>query len=146
MKIAIASDHAGWEIKDKVSEMIRALGHEVVDHGPASAERVDYPDFAEKVSRSVQSSSEEKGILICGSGIGMSMAANRYEGVRAVIAVTGLQARMARLHNDANVLCLGARFSGLSVIEEIVNEFLNTEFEGGRHGGRVAKIDSCAQS
>ena len=145
MKVAIASDHAGWSIKDSVAEIVRSLGHEVTDYGPESSERVDYPDFAEKVSRSLQAGTEERGILICGSGIGMSIAANRFEGVRAVVAVTGLQARMSRMHNDANVLCVGARFSGLSVIEEMVSEFFKTEFEGGRHAGRVGKIDSCCR-
>jgi ribose 5-phosphate isomerase B len=145
MKVAIASDHAGWEIKERVCAIVRALGCEVEDYGPASADRVDYPDFAEKVSRSVQTHAVDRGVLICGSGIGMSMSANRFDGVRAVVAVTSLQSRMSRLHNDANVLCIGARFSGLSVIEEIAKEFFTTKFEGGRHAGRVAKIDSCCK-
>ena len=143
MKIAVASDHAGWDIKEKVCAMITSLGHEVEDYGPDSNDRVDYPDYAQKVSADVQTGTLDRGVLICGSGIGMSIAANRFKGVRAVVAVTGLQAKMSRQHNDANVLCVGARFSGISAIEEIVAEFLAAEFEGGRHQGRVEKIDKA---
>nr|ADI21487.1 ribose 5-phosphate isomerase RpiB [uncultured myxobacterium HF0070_11L13] len=142
MKIAIASDHAGWSIKKQVGDFAESLGHVIIDHGPDNSDRVDYPDFAQSVSQSVVSGQADRGILICGSGIGMSIAANRYKGVRAVIAISALQAKMARQHNDANVLCVGARFSGMSVIEAMISEFLESDFEGGRHEGRVAKIDA----
>ena len=145
MKIAIASDHAGWSIKQQVATYAASLGHEIVDHGPDNAERVDYPDYAQTVSKAISSGEVDRGILICGSGIGMSIAANRFKGVRAVVAISALQAKMARQHNDANVLCIGARFSGMSVIEAMVSEFFNEAFEGGRHEGRVAKIESCNQ-
>jgi ribose 5-phosphate isomerase B len=144
MKVAVASDHAGWEIKEEVCIMISSLGHEVEDFGPDSKVRVDYPDYAQKVSKAVQAQTCARGVLICGSGIGMSMAANRFNGVRAVVAVNGLQAKLSRQHNDANVLCLGARFSGLAMIEEILSQFFSAEFEGGRHQGRVEKIDSAS--
>ena len=141
MKIAVGSDHAGFAVKGDVCALCEKLGHEVKDLGPDSADRVDYPDFASKVAKLVQSGEAEAGILVCGSGIGMSMAANRFDGVRAVVAVMELQAEMARRHNDANVLCVGARFSGAASIEAIVTRFLASPFDGGRHAGRVAKID-----
>ncbi len=138
----MASDHAGYEIKESVGLLCADLGHAVDDLGPTSADRVDYPDYAEKVARLVARGEADRGILICGSGIGMSIAANRVAGVRAVVAMVGLQARLAREHNDANVLCLGARLSGPSLVEEMVRVFLETEFQGGRHAGRVAKLDA----
>ncbi len=145
MKIAVASDHAGFELKTAVVAQCRELGHEVTDLGPADASRVDYPDFAKKVATVVQSGDVERGILVCGSGIGMSMTANRFPGVRAVVAMVALQARLSREHNDANVLCLGERLIGASTAEAIVSAFLDGAFAGGRHEGRVAKIDSVAR-
>lgn len=144
MKIAVASDHAGVTMKAAVVEQCRVLGHDVVDLGPADATRVDYPDFAQKVALQVAAGTVDRGILVCGSGIGMSMTANRFRGVRAVVAMVALQARLAREHNDANVLCLGERFLGASMAEDVVEHFLSAEFAGGRHRGRVAKIDDVA--
>lgn len=143
MKLAIGSDHAGFDVKNDVVRYCREAGHEVVDVGPTSADRVDYPDYARKVAQALTAGEVDRGILVCGSGIGMSIAANRFNGVRAVVAVQTLQASMARKHNDANVLCLGARFSGASMIESMIDAFLSTDFEGGRHAGRVAKLDAA---
>ncbi|MGB0648577.1 MAG: ribose 5-phosphate isomerase B, partial [Bradymonadia bacterium] len=116
----------------------------VIDFGPESATRCDYPDFAVTVARHVQAHGDNRGILVCGSGIGMSMAVNRFTGVRGALVHNGLAARLSRQHNDANVLCLGARLVGIEVAKDAITGFLNTEFEGGRHQGRVAKIDEVA--
>lgn len=146
MKIAIASDHAGFGLKQSLVEHIGALEHQVIDLGPASADRVDYPDFAAKVAHLIQAGEADFGVLVCGSGIGMSMAANRHAGVRAVLAVNTTQARLSRAHNDANVVCLGERLTGVVLAQDIVEAFLKAGFEGGRHQGRVEKIDTLATS
>jgi ribose 5-phosphate isomerase B len=140
MKIVIGSDHAGYELKEFVKNYLVEKGVEVEDKGAYSLESVDYPDFAKKVSEAVL---EENilGILICGTGIGVSIAANRHPGVRAALCQTEFGARMARAHNNANVLCMGARVVGIGLAESIVNAFLSTEFEGGRHARRVDKIE-----
>lgn len=141
MKVAIASDHAGFHLKTALVRHLQEAGHQVDDLGPASADRVDYPDFAQKVSRAVAAGEVTRGVLVCGSGIGMSMAANRFEGVRAVVAMNIIQAQLSRAHNNANVLCLGERLVGISLAEAILDAFMTSQFEGGRHEGRVAKID-----
>ena len=141
MKYFIASDHAGINIKAFVKELFENRGHEVIDLGPDTKERVDYPDFAAKVCESVLANDGSKGILICGSGIGMSMSANKFDGIRAALCHNEYSATMARAHNDANVLCLGERVSGLGMVEAIVDAWLNSSFEGGRHEGRVEKIN-----
>ena len=140
--IVIASDHAGVDLKARLVDQARSAGHEVRDLGPADAASVDYPDFAHRVSAAVTSGEAEPGILISGTGIGMSMAANRHRGVRAALCHDAFTAEMARRHNDANVLCLGARVTGAGVAEQIVRIFLDTPFEGGRHQRRVGLIET----
>jgi ribose 5-phosphate isomerase B len=142
MKYFIGADHAGIDIKQYVKELFEAKGHEVIDLGPFSKERVDYPDYAQKVCQEVLKNEGSKGILICGSGIGMSMAANKFDGIRAALCHNEYSAKMAREHNDANVICLGERVSGYGMIEAIVEAWLNASFEGGRHTGRVEKINA----
>ncbi len=142
MKYFIAADHAGIAIKAYVKELFEKRGHEVVDLGPYTKDRVDYPDFATKVCQNVLKEEGTKGILICGSGIGMSMAANKFDGIRAALCHNEYAAKMAKEHNDANVLCLGERVSGYGVIEGIVEAWDKASFEGGRHEGRVEKINS----
>ena len=141
MKYFIASDHAGVKIKGLVKELFEKKGHEVLDLGPANADRVDYPDFAVKVCESVMNDLESKGILICGTGIGMSMSANKFDGIRAALCHNEYSATMAREHNDANVLCLGERVNGEGMIEAIIDAWDSHEFAGGRHAGRVEKIN-----
>ncbi len=142
MKFYIGTDHAGVELKDATVTLLQAKGHEVVDLGPFSRERVDYPDYAIKVSQSVLNDPTSQGILICGSGIGMSMAANRFKGIRAALCHDAYTAQMARRHNDANVLCFGERVVGQGVAESILDAWIDAAFEGGRHSGRVQKIEA----
>jgi ribose 5-phosphate isomerase B len=139
--IVIASDHAGVELKARLVAAARAAGHEVADLGPADTGSVDYPDFAHRVAAAVAAGEAERGVLICGTGIGMSMTANRHPGVRAALCHDAFTAEMARRHNDANVLCLGARVTGAGVAEQVLTVFLTTGFEGGRHQRRVARIE-----
>lgn len=141
MKFYIATDHAGLDLKNYTVELLKAKGHEVVDLGPFSKERVDYPDYAHKVAESVLANNASQGILICGSGIGMSMAANRHAGIRAALCHDAYTATLARGHNDANVLCFGERVVGKGVAESILDAWLGGSFEGGRHSGRVLKIE-----
>ncbi len=140
MRIAIGSDHRGFSVKNKVVELATRLGHEVCDAGPASAESVDYPDIASLVASQVSSGKVERGILICGTGIGMCIAANKFPGVRAAPCHDDLTAEMSRRHNDLNVLCLSADMLGEKLIDRMVEIWLNTPFEGGRHARRVDKI------
>lgn len=140
MRIAIASDHAGFEQKAQLVPFLQGLGHEVVDLGPEDANRVDYPDYAEKVGRAVASGDADRGVLVCGTGIGMAIAADKIAGVRAANVVTPEFAELARRHNDANVVTLSGRFVSLEENERILKVFLVAEFEGGRHAQRVAKI------
>lgn len=142
MKYFIAADHAGIDIKAYVKKLFEARGHEVIDLGPNTKDRVDYPDFAAKVCKEVLSNEGSKGILICGSGIGMSMAANKFDGIRAALCHNEYSAQMAREHNNANVICLGERVSGYGMVEAIVDAWDNASFEGGRHEGRVEKINN----
>jgi len=142
MKYFIGADHAGIEIKAYVKELFEKLGHEVEDMGPYTKDRVDYPDFASKVCQAVIDNPESKGILICGTGLGMSMAANKFDGIRAAVCHNVYSAMMAREHNDANILCLGERVTGQGVVEAIVNAWDSTQFAGGRHSNRVEKIDA----
>ena len=142
MKIAIGCDHAGFPLKAEVLDAVRVGGHEAVDLGAESASvSVDYPDFAHAVAALVARGEASLGILVCGSGVGMSISANRHPGVRAVVCSEAYSARMSRLHNDANVLCFGARVVGPGVARALVETFLTAEFEGGRHARRVAKIE-----
>ncbi len=142
MKFYVATDHAGIDLKDITVEMLRAKGHEVEDLGPFSKDRVDYPDYAVKVSEAVLADDSAHGILICGSGIGMSMSANRFHGIRAALCHDAYTATMARAHNNANVLCFGERIVGVGVAESILDSWIAGSFEGGRHAGRVEKIEA----
>jgi len=138
--IVAGSDHAGLALRAEAVKAAREAGHEVVDLGPHDAASVDYPSYAAKVAAEVVSGRARLGILVCGTGIGMSIAANKVPGVRAAVCRTEYEARMARAHNDANVLCLGERVTGLGVGAAIVKAFLETPFEGGRHERRVGMI------
>ena len=140
MKIAVGSDHRGFHVKIKIVELLRQLGHEVEDHGAHGAEGVDYPDIASTVAERVSTGGVERGILICGTGIGMCIAANKRKGVRAAPCHDDLTAEMSRRHNDLNVRCLSADMLGEKLIDRMVEIWLKTEFEGGRHARRVEKI------
>lgn len=142
MKYFIGADHAGIDFKTYVKELFENMGHEVIDLGPNTKDRVDYPDFAAKVCEEVLRNENSKGILICGSGIGMSMAANKFDGIRAALCHNEYSAKMAREHNDANIICLGERVSGYGMIEAIAKSWNEASFEGGRHEGRVEKINA----
>jgi ribose 5-phosphate isomerase B len=139
--IVIASDHAGVELKARIVELIGEAGHEVRDLGPRGTASVDYPVFAHAVAEALAAGEAERGVLICGTGIGMSMAANRHPRVRAALCHDAFTVEMARRHNDANVLCIGARSTGPGVAEQIVRIFIETSFEGGRHQRRIEKIE-----
>lgn len=140
MKIILASDHAGLELRQELVASLRERGVPFEDAGPTLRDSVDYPDFAAKVARAVVSGEYTHGVLVCGTGIGMSIVANKYRGVRAALCTTEFEARMARAHNDANVLCLGQRVVGTGVARSILEAFLATPFEAGRHALRVQKI------
>ena len=146
LTVAFASDHAGFAMKQALVAHARAAGHDVLDLGPDSDASVDYPDYGAKLARCVAGGRVGRGVAICGSGIGISIAVNRHPGVRAALCTSGLMARLARQHNDANVLALGSRIVGIEVARDCVQEFLNTEFAGGRHGARVAKLDAKPSS
>lgn len=136
-KIAIGSDHAGFAIKEALKKHLLEKGYDVADFGTDSEASCDYPDFAFQVADCVAAKKADKGVLICGTGIGMSMAANKHKGIRAACCSDTFSARMTRAHNDANVLCLGGRVVGFGLATDLVELFLNTEFEGGRHQVRV---------
>ncbi len=143
MKFYIATDHAGYVLKSYVIELLQTKGHEVVDLGPSDDSRVDYPDFANKCSHAVLRDMGSFGILICGTGIGISVAANKHKGIRAALCHDAYTASMSRAHNDANILCFGERVVGKGVIESMIDAFCSTPFEGGRHSDRINKIDGC---
>ena len=141
MRVAIASDHAGFIQKQPLVDFMKdEMGIEVVDLGPETEDRVDYPDYAEKVARAVASGEVDRGVLVCGTGIGMALSADKVAGVRASSITTSDFADLFRRHNDGNVVCLSGRFVDLDVNKDIVKVFLTSEFEGGRHAQRVAKI------
>jgi len=140
MKVAIGADHAGFAAKEELKALIRALGHGVEDKGPSSDASVDYPDYATEVARAVAKGEADRGVLICGTGIGMSIAANKVAGARAALVHDENTAELSRRHNDANVFCAGARVLPLPRIAEILKVWLSTPFEGGRHQRRVDKI------
>lgn len=142
MKFYIATDHAGFDLKNYTVELLKEKGHEVIDLGPYCKDRVDYPDYAIKVCEAVLADNTSFGILICGSGIGMSMAANRYSGIRAALCHEAYTATVARAHNNANVLCFGERIVGKGIAESILDAWIAGSFEGGRHEERVAKIEA----
>ncbi|KGE15361.1 ribose 5-phosphate isomerase B [Sphingobacterium deserti] len=139
-KIAIGSDHAGFEYKTALIDFLKAAGYEVEDFGPATADSVDYPDFAHPVASNVEEGKAELGVLICGSANGVAITANKHQGIRAAIAWQNEIAALARQHNNANVICIPARFIDIELAKKIVDTFVTTEFEAGRHATRVNKI------
>jgi len=142
MKIAIGADHAGFEYKELLKKQLSKLGHEANDFGAHSIDSVDYPDFAHPVANAVEKNEFEMGVLICGSANGVAITANKHQGIRAAICWTEELASLARQHNDANIVCIPARFVSPELAEKILEKFLTTSFEGGRHENRVNKI-SC---
>lgn len=143
MKIAIGGDHAGFRYKAALITFLENAGHEVKDFGTYSAESSDYPDFAHPVSSAVEQGEFDKGVLVCGSANGVAITANKHAGIRAAICWQDDLARLARQHNDANIVCIPERFIDLDLAKQIVATFMSTEFEGGRHARRVDKISSC---
>lgn len=139
-RIAIGSDHAGYEGKERAKRALDSLGVEVVDKGTGGTQSVDYPDFGAAVGRAVAAGEVERGVLLCGSGIGVGIAANKIAGVRAAVCWNEETARLARQHNDANVLCIGARFIEPDLAARMIRAFIETEFDGGRHQQRVDKL------
>lgn len=140
MKIAVASDHRGFTVKSKILALLTEMQHAPLDYGPENADMVDYPDFAAKVAAAVSEGTVDRGILICGTGMGMCIVANKFPGVRAANCHDDLTAENSRLHNDANVLCLSADLLGERLVNRMIEIWLKTEFEGGRHAERVNKI------
>lgn len=141
MKIVIAADHAGFELKEIITKFIKELGYEVFDMGTSSSCSVDYPDYAEAVAKAVSDGTYERGILICGTGIGMSIVANKFKNIRAALCNDLFTAKMSRLHNDSNILCMGSRVIGIGLAKEIVKTWLTTIFEGNRHLKRLEKLN-----
>ena len=142
LKIYLSSDHAGGELRRTIAAYLSDLGHMIEDLGPASDESVDYPDYGAKLARAMQDDPDARGVAICGSGIGISIAVNRFPWVRAALVGDATAARLCREHNDANVLALGQRLTGVAVALDCVDIFMKTEFEGGRHARRVDKLAS----
>jgi ribose 5-phosphate isomerase B len=142
MRIHLGADHAGFALKEQVKAALGQMGHDVVDVGTMSEDSVDYPDYAEKVGRAVAAGEADFGVLVCGTGLGMAIAANKVPGIRAIQASDPEMARMSRLHNDANVLTLPGRYIGPERAAEVIDAFVNTAFEGGRHQRRLDKIDA----
>ncbi|HEX9702216.1 MAG TPA: ribose 5-phosphate isomerase B [Rhodospirillales bacterium] len=140
--IAIASDHAGFELKTQLKQDLADMGFRVLDLGADSAESVDYPDFGYSVAAAIEKGKAARGVLVCGSGIGISIAANRHPSVRAALVHDALGARVSRQHNDANVICFGGRMIGSEVARDCLKVFLETDFEGGRHKRRVEKLSA----
>lgn len=142
MKIAVGSDHRGFAAKEQIAALVQSMGHEVTDHGTHSTESCDYPDLALAVAESVAHGRADRGILICGSGIGMSIMANKVRGVRAALCYDAFAAEMSRRHNDANILCIGSDRVSETVLADMVRGWVTTDFEGGRHARRIEKIVS----
>ena len=146
MRISVASDHRGHSVKSKIIELLADAGHEVLDEGTDSTESVDYPDFGAAVGAKVSQAQVDRGILICGTGIGMSITANKFPDVRAAPCHDEITAELCRRHNDVNVLCLSADMLGERNIENLIRIWLETEFEGGRHARRLGKISALEQN
>jgi len=142
MRIALASDHAAVALKSALVEHVRSLGHEAIDLGPDTTDSVDYPDFGYKLAQSVASGEADRGIALCGSGIGISIAVNRHPQCRCALVSEPLSARLSREHNDANILAMGARLIGPDMAKECVSAFLSTDFGGDRHARRVGKLSN----
>ena len=141
MIISLGADHGGFELKNRLSEFLRSEGHEVIDNGTNSPDSVDYPDFAKPVAHDILEKHADFGVLVCGSGIGISIAANRYRGIRAALVTSADYARLSRQHNNANIIAFGGRFTSFDDAKEWLKIFLSTDFEGGRHERRVSKLD-----
>lgn len=146
MKIAIGSDHAGFALKERLRDKLRAEGHEVVDLGTSSTESTDYPDYAAAVGHAVRDGEADKGVLVCSSGVGMSIAANKIKGIRAALGTHPDEVSYVRRHNDANILAIGQKYTEPAEAEAMVDVFLTTEFEGGRHQRRLDKIKALEQT
>jgi ribose 5-phosphate isomerase B len=142
VKIVVGSDHAGFHLKERCKELLADWGHEVIDVGTHSTESTDYPDYGAAVGRKVMELGDARGLCVCGSGIGISIAANKVPGIRAALVSDATGARLARQHNDANVLCLGERLVGTALAEDALRAFVETPFEGGRHQRRVDKLNA----
>lgn len=145
MKISLAADHGGFELKNYIYTYLQSKDYDVIDLGTFSYESVDYPDFALKAVESILKKEVDRAIIMCGSGIGISISANRFPGIRAALCWDPFTAKLSRLHNDANILAMGGRLIGVELAKEIVDVWLSTEFEGGRHERRIAKIDDYAK-
>lgn len=145
MKIGIGNDHSSVEMKQQIKEFIEQMGHEVVDFGTNSTESCDYPVYGEKVAEAVVAGEVERGIVICGTGIGISLAANKVKGIRCVVCSEPYSARLSRQHNNSNMLAVGARVIGIEMAKMIVTEWLNTEFEGGRHQRRIDMLTAIEE-
>ena len=143
MKIGLGSDHAGFELKEKLAEYIETLGHTITDFGPNSDDRCDYPDFAHPVASAIENKTVDLGVIMCGSGNGINMAANKHQGIRSALCWLPEIASLARQHNDANICALPARYLTFEEAKDIVESFLSAEFEGGRHQQRIDKIPAC---
>lgn len=143
MKIIFGSDHGGFELKLQLIPFVKELGFDVEDIGNYSTDSVDYPEYGKKVAQKVSQDSDTLGIIFCGTGIGISIAANKVEGIRAALCTTPTHARLTRQHNNANILALGGRMTGIELAKDIVKTFLETKFEGGRHKRRVHQIEEC---
>lgn len=141
MKIAIGTDHVGYAMKAEIMEFVRSLGHDIEDLGPYNDERTDYPLYGKKVADAVVSGEYDKGILICGTGVGISIAANKVKGIRAVVCSEPYTAKLSRQHNNTNILAFGERVIGIELAKMIVEEWLDAEFEDGRHGVRVEMLE-----
>ncbi len=137
----MAADHGGFVLKGELKAILEEKGFTVLDLGTNDPSSVDYPDYGHAMADAINSGKADRGVLVCGSGIGISIAANRHKGIRAALCTNGLMARLSRQHNNANVLALGERLTGIEIAKDCLNEFLNTEFEGGRHESRAAKLD-----
>ncbi|MCA1927200.1 MAG: ribose 5-phosphate isomerase B [Calditerrivibrio sp.] len=145
MKICMASDHGGFELKNIILKYLQSKGYNILDLGTDSIDSVDYPDFAIKAVKSILNKECSRGIIMCGTGIGISISANRFPGIRAALCWDSLTAKLSRQHNNSNILAMGGRLIGVELAKEIVDVWLNTEFDGGRHEGRINKIDELAK-
>lgn len=141
MKIGFGADHAGFALKEELKKYLEEKGHECIDYGTYSEQRVDYPDYGKKVAHALVEGEVEKGVLVCGSGIGISISANKVKGIRCCVCSEPYSARMSVRHNNANIIAMGGRIVGTDLAKMIVDEFFNSQFEGGRHAARVKKIE-----
>lgn len=144
-KVGLGSDHGGFGLKSEISAFLESQGIEVVDYGTKDESSVNYPDYAAKVAKAIINGEIEYGIIFCGTGIGISIAANKFPGIRAALCHDGYTAKMSRMHNNANILAIGGRTTGIEIAKEIVQLWLNTDFEGGRHANRIGVMDEQAK-